>query len=303
MYRNHFKKITVMMAAVFTLASCSPGSSSNTATDSNSEATNNASASTPILESYSAKPANFRFSLTDAPSKDLKSVFVNVHSAEVWLKKGDKEARVQLGKDLGLIDLMTLRNGVLLPVEDFNIPEGVEVTQIRLILGSGNYAVKGDDSTCSLQTPSAQQSGIKIKLSNSVTVVGGHSYSLVVDFDAAKSVVLKGNGDCLLKPVLKIASFTKIDLDVIDDEGNTDQTGEDVTGGVSDSNTDGSSGSTDGSSSGSTDGSSGSTDGSTGGSTDGSTGGSTDDSSGYDSGSDTTYPPIIDPDTVVSYLQ
>lgn len=270
MNRNHFKKITVMMAAVFTLASCSPSSSSNGVSDAN-----NVSSTNSILESYSAKPANLRFSLTDAPSKELKSVFVNVHSAEVWLKKDEKEVRVQLGKDLGLIDLMTLRNGVLLPVEDFNIPEGVEVTQIRLLLGSGNYAVKGDDSTCSLQTPSAQQSGIKIKLSNSVTIVGGKSYSLVVDFDAAKSVVIKGNGDCLLKPVLKIASFTKIDLDVIDDDGNTDQTGEDVTEGTSDSNTDGSS----------------------------SSGGSTDDSSGYDNGDDTNYPPIIDPDTVVSYLQ
>lgn len=273
-------KFVITIATIAILTSCSSGSSSSTASNESLSA-DTSNSSNLILESYSAKPGNFRFSLTDAPAKQLKSVFVNVLNAEVWLKKQNKEVRVSIGKDIGLIDLMKLRNGVLLPVEDFKIPDGTEVTQIRLILGSGNYAIKSDDSNCSLQTPSAQQSGIKIKLSNAVTISGGKSYSLVVDFDAEKSVVVKGNGDCLVKPVLKIASFTKIDSEVIDDQGNNSQPGEDVTGGTTDSNTDGSSSSTDGSNSGST---------------------PTDNSGGYDTSTDGTYPPIIDPDTVVSYL-
>lgn len=285
-------KLAITLTAISTLISCAPGSSGSNSTVNESLSNDNSQSSTTILESYSAKPGNFRFSLTDAPAKQLKSVFVNVLNAEVWLKKQNKEVRVSIGKDIGLIDLMKLRNGVLLPVEDFKIPDGAQVTQIRLILGGGNYAIKSDDSTCSLQTPSAQQSGIKIKLSNAVTISGGKSYSLVVDFDAEKSVVVKGNGDCLLKPVLKIASFTKIDSEVIDDQGNNSQPGEDVTGGVSDSNTDSTSSGNSSSSGGS----------SSTGDTSSSGGSSSTDSSGYDTSTEGTNPPIIDPDTVVSYL-
>jgi hypothetical protein len=269
--RSSIKFSALYTAAFFSLVSCSPGGSSGTLTDSGLNSLGSSQ-----LESYSPKPSNFRVSLTDAPSKELKSVFVNVLSAEVWLKKDSKEARVVIGKNIGLIDLMTLRNGVLLPLEDFKVSEGIEVSKIRLILGDGNYAIKGDDTQCSLQTPSAQQSGIKISLSNPVTVVGNNSYSLVVDFDAQKSVVIKGNGDCLLKPVLKIASFTKIEQEQIDDDGTHEQPGEDLTGGNSDSNTDSS---TDGSDT------------------------TADSGSGFDSGSGSEQlPEIIDPDMINSYL-
>jgi hypothetical protein len=180
------------------------------------------------LESYSSKSkaANFRVSLTDAPSKDLKSVFVNVLSAEIWVSKGDKSARVVIAKNLGLVDLMTLRNGKLLTLEDFHIPEGVVVSKMRLILGDGNYSIKSDDSRCEMQTPSGQQSGIKIHFTNPVTIASETTYSLVVDFDAEKSVVVKGNGDCLLKPVLKIADFTRVDPDG-DSGGDSDGDGYD----------------------------------------------------------------------------
>lgn len=278
--RKMVNKLMLSVATISSLIACSPGSSSI----NEALATNSSQSSNTVLESYSAKPGNFRFSLTDAPAKELKSVFVNVLNAEVWLKKQDKEVRVSIGKNIGLIDLMKLRNGVLLPVEDFKIPDGAQVTQIRLILGSGNYAIKTDDSTCSLQTPSAQQSGIKIKLTNAVTISGGKSYSLVVDFDAEKSVVVKGNGDCLLKPVLKIASFTKIDSEVIDDQGNNSQPGDDVTGGVSDSNTGGDTSSSSGATG-----------------SDGSSTSSTD-TTGYDNTTDGSSPPIVDPDNMYSYL-
>lgn len=265
MTKNSIKFSALYTAAFFSLVSCSRGGTSGFLTD-----TGLSTFGSSQLESYSPKPSNFRVSLTDAPSKELKSVFVNVLSAEVWLRKDSKEARVVIGKNIGLIDLMTLRNGVLLPFEDFKIPEGIEVSKIRLILGDGNYAIKGDDSQCSLQTPSAQQNGIKISLSNPVTVVGNSSYSLVVDFDGQKSVVIKGNGDCLLKPTIKIASFTKIEQKQIDDDGTHMQPGEDLTGGNSDSNTDSSS--------------------------------SSDSGSGFDESGTGQQPEIIDPDMINSYL-
>jgi hypothetical protein len=260
-------KLLILVSSLVLIISCSNNSGTNVI------GTNTADTQ---LESYSSKSksANFRVSLTDAPSKNLKSVFVNVLSAEVWVSKGDKSARVVIAKNLGLVDLMTLRNGKLLTMEDFHIPEGVVVSKMRLILGDGNYSIKSDDSRCEMQTPSGQQSGIKIHLSNPVTIESETSYSLVVDFDAEKSVVVKGNGDCLLKPVLKIADFTKVDPVVVDDDGGEpDVPGDDVTGGgdSDDSN-----------------------DGTSGGDTDG---------DGYDDGDDSGYPPIIDPDQIATKLQ
>ena len=52
-----------------------------------------------------------------------------------------------------------------------------------------------------LETPSAQQSGLKLNIDANLT--GGVVYKLWIDFDAARSIVVKGNGDYLLKPVIR----------------------------------------------------------------------------------------------------
>ena len=263
------------------------------------------------LQSYSSKGSNFRVSLTDAPAKQLKSVFVNVESVELWLTKAGRSGRLVVGKNLGMVDLMTLRNGVLLPIQDVTIPAGAAVSEIRLLIGSGNYAVKSNGSICKLQTPSGQTSGVKIKIKSPVTVEDNFNYSLVVDFDAEKSVVLKGNGDCLLKPVLKIAGFTRVPQENVDDDGGEISIpGEDLTDGNEDSNIGGDTGGsiggdTGGSIGGDTGGSiGGDTGGSIGGDTGGSIGGDTGGSIGGDTGGWTVVPQdelppvIIDPMTL-----
>lgn len=74
------------------------------------------------------------------------------------------------------------------------------IEQIRLILGPNNY-VKVNGQTYALETPSAQQSGLKINLHQSVNA--GVLYKLLLDFDAARSVVKTGNGKYILKPVIR----------------------------------------------------------------------------------------------------
>jgi hypothetical protein len=175
------------------------------------------SGSTP-LSSFPAVSSNLRISLTDAPSRNLKSVFVNVDHAELFVNKGGSQGRLIVAQNLGLVDLMTLRNGVLLPMQDLTIPAGTEITQIRLVLkADDNHGVKSDDSRCEMQTPSGQQSGIKIHLSQPFTIDSNYTYSMVMDFDAEKSVVVKGNGGCLLKPVLKLMTVTKVAVPAPDD--------------------------------------------------------------------------------------
>jgi len=52
-----------------------------------------------------------------------------------------------------------------------------------------------------LETPSAQQSGLKINLHESISA--GLLYKLLLDFDAARSIVKTGNGKYILKPVIR----------------------------------------------------------------------------------------------------
>ncbi|MGZ3748085.1 MAG: DUF4382 domain-containing protein, partial [Pseudobdellovibrionaceae bacterium] len=193
------------ITSVFSILACqnNPGGNGNSLLATNS-------LNSAYLSSYPLSGNNLRLSIKDAPSKDLKNVFVNVDHAELFIKKGNTEGRLIVSQGLGLIDLMTLRNGVLLPMQDLNLPTGVEISAIRLVLnGDNNYSIKSDDSRCEMQTPSGQQSGIKIQLSQSFLLEEGQTYSMVMDFDAEKSVVIKGNGDCLLKPVLKLMQVTK----------------------------------------------------------------------------------------------
>lgn len=163
-----------------------------------------------------SRQAVVSFKLTDAPNKDLKSVVVDVDHMEVLVAGAGKAGRLILAQGLGPIDLLTLQNGVTLPLQDIVAPEGIQIQQIRLILKeSGHFAVKGDNSICELKTPSAQKTGVKIILTNKVEFEAGYKYNIVVDFDALKSVVIQGNGGCLLKPVLKLKSALKAPIESV----------------------------------------------------------------------------------------
>lgn len=82
------------------------------------------------------------------------------------------------------------------------MPSG-EITEIRLVLNdSGNTIVVGGISQL-LTTPSGQSSGWKVKLNTNPSLLPGATYSLLLDFDAAKSIVSTGNGKYLLKPVVR----------------------------------------------------------------------------------------------------
>lgn len=187
---------------------------------------------------FAPKPANLRVNLTDAPNEELSTVNVNVSHVELWLEKEGNEKRLIIAQNLGNVDLLTLQNGVLLPLQDITMPEGVAVKHIRVILNdTGHFAVKISGQICELRTPSAQQTGIKIQLGTPIVFENNHSYSLVIDFDAKKSVVQMGNGNCLLKPVLKLKSATRLPSEDVDDDGNSETPGEELGGGEANDDT------------------------------------------------------------------
>jgi len=96
-------------------------------------------------------------------------------------------------------DILKLTNGKDTLLGQTDLDSG-RIEQIRLILGPNSY-VKVNGQTYPLETPSAQQSGLKINLHQDVNA--GILYKLLLDFDAARSIVRTGNGKYMLKPVIR----------------------------------------------------------------------------------------------------
>jgi hypothetical protein len=140
--------------------------------------------------------------LTDAPA-DAKEVWVDIKEVRVMMGHGDE---VTLnGTHPGVYDLLDLTNGKDTVLADAEIPAGT-ISQIRLVLGDNNYIITNSGEKIALETPSAQQSGLKVQIHQDVA--GGDLYRLILDFDAGKSIVKAGNsGKYLLKPVLRVISF------------------------------------------------------------------------------------------------
>ncbi|WP_290476267.1 MULTISPECIES: DUF4382 domain-containing protein [unclassified Leeuwenhoekiella] len=105
--------------------------------------------------------------------------------------------------DPEIYDLLELTGGSYALLADENIPAGA-INQIRLILGSDNTVVV-DGQAYPLQTPSAQQSGLKVQFNQNLEA--GVFYTVVLDFDVKKSIVTQGNGSYLLKPVIRASAI------------------------------------------------------------------------------------------------
>ena len=153
-------------------------------------------------------------SLTDAPACGFDAV--NVTVVKVRVHQSSSASDTDAGwTDITLnparkINLLSLTNGVLERLGETPLAAG-HYTQLRLVLdpntavGLANSVVPSGGFETALVTPSAVQSGIK--LVNEFDVASGQRVDLVLDFDACKSIVKRGNGTYALKPVIKIIPF------------------------------------------------------------------------------------------------
>ena len=144
--------------------------------------------------------SNMTVKMTDAPG-DFQQV--NVEVLEVQVHHGD-EGWISLPTNQGIYDLLTLQNDITAVIVGPNqLPAG-RIDQFRLVLGSAN-TVMVDSLVYPLATPSAQQSGLKIKVNSDF--LPNETYQLLIDFDAGQSIVEHGNGSYSLKPVIKLESI------------------------------------------------------------------------------------------------
>lgn len=172
--------------------------------------------------SSSTAPGTLRLALTDAPACGFDEVNVTVQKVRVHQSStaadgdsGWSEVVLNPARKLNLLDLT---NGVLAELGQTELPAGT-YSQLRLQLASNSGAAPlanslvltgGDGSEIPLDTPSAQQSGLKMNLN--LTVKPNELADLVLDFDACKSVVVRGNsGRYNLKPVVSVLPRVRLD--------------------------------------------------------------------------------------------
>ncbi|MDZ7767354.1 MAG: DUF4382 domain-containing protein [Melioribacteraceae bacterium] len=142
----------------------------------------------------------FKLTMVDAPAGYDQ---VNIVVTRVEIHKTDAEENsgwFVINNIETTYDLLTLRNGASAVLGDTMLDAG-QYSQIRLLIGSGSNVVV-DGITHSLDIPSGEQSGIK--LNHSFEIKSESLYELILDFDAGRSIVLTGNGQYKLKPVIRL---------------------------------------------------------------------------------------------------
>lgn len=150
--------------------------------------------------------------LTDAPG-DYDQV--NIEVVDVMIKtdaeavtteantetETGEEGWVSLGVEPQTINLLDLTGGNTLFLGETELAAG-NIQEMRLVLGDNNNIVVNGDKLV-LDTPSAQQSGLKLKVDQKLEA--DTYYTFILDFDVDESVVSQGNGGYSLKPVLRLA--------------------------------------------------------------------------------------------------
>lgn len=147
-------------------------------------------------DSDSAQTYTYKVRMTDAPAP-YDAVYIDVQGVEVKTSGG---STFTLDTQAQVYDLLELSNGFSIEIASDEITEA-NVSQVRLILGNDNTVVI-DGQTYPLSTPSAQQSGLKLNVHQ--TLLANVDNTLLLDFDAHQSIVNEGNGSYSLKPVIRV---------------------------------------------------------------------------------------------------
>ena len=125
---------------------------------------------------------------------------VNLDIQEVRIKGYGNNDEFDLMDNAGVYNLLDYQNGLDTLLGEITVDYD-SIAQIRLVLGPDN-TVMVDSVLYPLETPSAQQSGLKINVHGELNYVDTFIVSL--DFDASESVHQLGNGDYQLHPVIHV---------------------------------------------------------------------------------------------------
>ncbi len=148
--------------------------------------------------------ARVQLKLVDEPGDYLE---VNIEIIDIQYKSSDEEESWESFTPEGgypiNVDITELIAGNSLLLTNEVVPVGI-LKQVRLVLSDNNtLKIEGGDELVSLDTPSAEQSGLKLNLDEELEA--GFVYSFILDWNVQKSIVKAGNsGKYILKPVIKV---------------------------------------------------------------------------------------------------
>lgn len=103
------------------------------------------------------------------------------------------------------VNIFELRNGITEELVNLEVPKG-DYDLVRIYVDGGSLKLKNIDDPFNLKFPSGEQTGIKVFIDPVIHVEGGISAELILDFDLAKSFVMRGHNarnGFIFKPVIK----------------------------------------------------------------------------------------------------
>ena len=146
--------------------------------------------------------SRIQFKMVDGPG-DYEEVNVDVQDVKINWSDDDEGWESLSNVQTGIYDLLELTGGQYALLADEEIPTGF-LKQARVILGENN-TIKVDGEIHELTTPSAQQSGLKLKINTEI--IQGVEYNFTFDWDVEESIVKAGNsGKYILKPVIRVST-------------------------------------------------------------------------------------------------
>jgi len=122
--------------------------------------------------------------------------------------EGSNSPYITLMEDEIDVNLLELTNGVTETVVNTDVPVG-SYDLLRIYVKGVNVVLK-DGTTLDLKVPSGFQSGIKVFIKPPLTVQGGLTADLLLDFDVSRSFVRRGNSPLgfNFKPVIKASNMS-----------------------------------------------------------------------------------------------
>ena len=140
--------------------------------------------------------------LTDAPIDSADAVNVRILRVEVN-EAGSPEGWITLNEVNETYDLLELANGASAVIATKELDPGT-YPQIRLVLAQDGHSVEIDGNVYDMFVPSGAQTGVKLNIN--ATIEEDIEYTVLLDFDASRSVVEAGVNDqvpYLLQPVIR----------------------------------------------------------------------------------------------------
>jgi hypothetical protein len=166
----------------------------------------------------SAETGRLLIKVTDAPFPiDLiESATVTITKVEIR-RAGDSISDgnpfIVVSDDPMTFNLLDLRNGITEDMSEIEVPQG-KYDLVRLYVDQASLKIK-EGETFDVKVPGGKQTGIKIFIKPALTIEGGMTSELLLDFDLSRSFVTRGNfnnphgiNGFIFKPVIRAVNHS-----------------------------------------------------------------------------------------------